>query len=145
MKKFIAVLLAFNLMAWNIPALALNYEESAHLRDMRVQPEDPENAPKWVDYVPDKYENPRTDFNRGKARGELIVGIVLTDLLITSPIGIPMICHGTTKLKNISYAEKKEKYFQGLEEAKEIPVAEQEEYYNKLLKKCKMKKQKEDK
>ena len=67
-------------------------------------------------------------------------GIVLTDLLITAPIGIPMICHSTTKLKNIGWKERKTKYFDGLEEAKNIPAEEQEEYYTNLLKKCKMKK-----
>lgn len=51
-----------------------------------------------------------------------------------------MICHGTTKLKNIGYTHKKELFFDGLEEAKKLPAAEQEEYYAKLLKKCKMKK-----
>ena len=65
------------------------------------------NVPKWEDYVPEAYQNPRSDFNKGKSIAELSAGIVLTDLLITAPIGIPMMVHGTTKLKNISYSKKK--------------------------------------
>lgn len=123
-----------------IPAFALNAEDSEHLRDMRIQPSEPANAPLWVDYVPEKYQNPRTDFKRGNAIAELVGGIILTDLLITSPIGIPMICHSTTKLKNISYAEKKEEFFYGLEEAKKMSEEDQSIHYKHLLKRCKMKK-----
>ena len=140
MKKFFASILCFSFMLMSLPAFALSVEESEHLRDMRVQPSEPANAPLWTDYVPAKYENPRTDFKRGSAIAELVGGIILTDLLFTAPIGIPMICHSTTKLKNIGYTDKKTKYFDGLEEAKNIPTAEQDEYYSKLLKKCKMKK-----
>ena len=140
MKKIIALLLAINFLALNLPAFALSEEDSEHLRDMRIQPSEPANAPLWTDYAPEKYENPRTDFRKGSAITELTFGIILTDLLITAPIGIPMICHSSTKLKNISYSRKKAKYFDGLEESKNVPEAEQEEYYRQLLKKCKMKK-----
>ena len=110
------------------------------MRDTRVQPSEPANAPLWTDYVPAKYENPRTDFTRKAGTTEIIWGAVLTDLIITAPIGIPMLCHGTTKLKNASYARKKTMFFDGLEKAKTIPVAEQKAYYNELLKKCGLKK-----
>lgn len=140
MRKIFALLLAINFMAMSLPVFALSEEESEHLRDMRVQPSEPANAPRWTDYVPEKYENPRTDFKKGTAIAELTVGIILTDLLLTAPIGIPMICHSTTKLKNIGYTKKKAKYFEGLDEAKNIPTTEQDEYYTNLLKKCKMKK-----
>ena len=140
MKKFFAFLLCINFMAMSLPAFALSEEESEHLRDMRVQPSEPANAPQWVDYAPSKYENPRTDFKKGTAIAEFTVGILLTDLLLTAPIGIPMICHAVTKFKNIGYAKKKAVYFEGLEEVKNIPEAEQEEYYANLLKKAKMKK-----
>ena len=70
---------------------------------------------------------------------ELSIGIILTDLILTSPIGIPMICHSTTKLKNIGWADKKAKFFDGLEEANNISSAEERaEYYKKLRAKCKM-------
>lgn len=140
MRKIFALLLAINFMAMSLPVFALSEEESEHLRDMRVQPSEPANAPRWTDYVPDKYENPRTDFRRGPAITELSFGIFITTTIFGAPIGIPMICHSTTKLKNIGYKDRKAKYFNGLEEAKNIPEAEQEEYYANLLKKCKMKK-----
>lgn len=94
-------------------------------------------APRWEDYVPAKYQNPRDDFRRGSAIAEMVVGIVLTDLLITAPIGIPLICHSTTKLKNISYSEKKEFFEEGLKLAETIKDNEEKQkYYKKLLKKC---------
>ena len=64
---------------------------------------------------------------------------MLTDLLITSPIGIPMICHATTKMKNQGWYEKKLIFERGLQEAENISdPAQKQAYYNKLLKKCKM-------
>lgn len=140
MKRFITIALLLSFITTNLPTFALSVEKSEHLRDMRVQPTEPQNAPKWIDYVPAKYENPRTDFKKGTAVAELTVGIILTDLIITCPIGIPMICHGTTKLKNISYSNKKEKFFNGIEESKKLTAEEQDIYYKKLLKDCKMKK-----
>ena len=77
------------------------------------------SPPVWSDYVPEKYENPR-HFTRGKSIAELSVGIFLTDLIITCPIGIPMIVHSTTKLKNQGYYEKKVKFENGLQEAEKI-------------------------
>ena len=140
MKKFFASVLTVSFMLLSIPAFALSEEESQDLRDTRVQPSEPKDAPLWTDYVPAKYENPRTDFTRKSATTELIWGAVLTDLIITAPIGIPMLCHGTTKLRNANYANKKEKFFNGLEEAKNLPEAERGKYYEELLKNCNMKK-----
>lgn len=141
MRKLLPILLAIFIFSVNAPAFAMSVEESEAegLRDMRVQPMEPADAPKWVEYVPTKYHNPRTDFKKGTAIAELASGIVLTDLLLTAPIGIPMICHSTTKLKNIGWADKKNKYFEGLEEAKNINNSnERQDHYDKLLKKCKM-------
>ncbi len=141
MKRFLSIMLAILILSINVPAFAMSVEksEAEGLRDMRVQPAEPADAPRWVEYVPQKYHNPRTDFKRGNAIAELAAGIVLTDLLITAPIGIPMICHSTTKLKNIGWADKKDKYFEGLEEATNIQDSnERQKYYDKLLKKCKM-------
>lgn len=77
--------------------------------------------------------------NRGKNIAELSVGIVLTDLLITSPIGIPMVCHATTKMKNQGWYEKKIKFEKGLQDAENISnPAEKQAYYNNLLRKCRM-------
>ncbi len=141
MKKQIALLLTILIITANVPAFSMSVKDSeaAGLRDSRVQPAEPSDAPKWVEYVPEKYQNPRTDFKKGKSIAELTVGIVLTDLLITAPIGIPMVCHSTTKLKNIGWADKKTKFFNGLEEAKNIEnQTERAAYYNTLRDKCKM-------
>ena len=148
MRRLLSIILATLIFSINVPAFAMSVEESEAegLRDMRVQPVEPADAPKWIEYVPTKYHNPRTDFKRGTAIAELASGIVLTDLLLTAPIGIPMICHSTTKLKNIGWADKKNKYFEGIEEAKNIQSPnERQEYYDKLLKKCKMTETKHEK
>ena len=141
MKKTILSILALSIMVANVPAFALSVAESeaAGVVDSRVQPEQPADAPKWIEYVPDKYQNPRTDFKKGPAIAELTAGIILTDLLITSPIGIPMVCHSTTKLKNIGWADKKVKFFNGLKEASKITDdAERAEYYKQLRTKCRL-------
>ena len=54
-----------------------------------------------------------------------------------------MICHGTTKCHHVSYLEKKEKFENGLAYAETIQSPqERQEYYNKLIKECGLKKQK---
>ena len=96
------------------------------------------DPPVWEEYVPHKYENPRTDFKRGNAIAELTAGVILTDLLITAPIGVPMICHSATKLKNISYSKKKVIFDQGLTKAQSIVSPEERgKYYDEMLKKIK--------
>ena len=94
-------------------------------------------APKWEDYVPDKYQEPRM-FSRGKSIGELGAGIGLSSTIILSPVGVPMIVHSTTKLKNIGYYNKKIKFDDGLAAAEGIknPV-ERQKYYDNLIKECK--------
>ena len=125
MKKIISLILI--VLFTVLPTIALtetNY------------PEDIE-APKWEEYVPKKYQNPRSFPERGKNIAELSVGILLTDLLITSPIGIPMIVHSTTKLKNQGWYEKKKIYEKGLIEAEKITdLQEKQEYYENLKKRC---------
>ena len=50
-----------------------------------------------------------------------------------------MICHSTTKLKNVGWAQRKAKFFDGLEEAEKITDDnERQLYYDKLLQNCKM-------
>ena len=84
-----------------------------------------------------KYQEPRSFPRRGKNIAELSVGIVLTDLLVTAPIGIPMTVHATTKLKNQGWYEKKQIYTAGLEEAKTITNTEEKKaYYENLKVKC---------
>ena len=103
------------------------------------------SPPVWSDYVPEKYENTK-HFTRRKSIAELSVGIFLTDLIITCPIGIPMIVHSTTKLKNQGYYEKKVKFENGLQEAEKIKDPEEKQkYYDKLIKDCKLSTERRDK
>lgn len=134
MKKQIAKLLIISILAFSPAAIA----ESVTSNDIK--------APVWEEYVPEKYQNPRQFPNRGKNIAELTVGIVLTDLLITAPIGIPMVCHSTTKMKNQGWYEKKLIFEQGLKEAETISNPEQKQaYYDKLLKQCRMTNKKHEK
>lgn len=127
MKKQITSLLIISILSIAPTAIAENITTSEV------------KAPVWEEYVPEKYQNPRQFPSKGKNITELSVGIVLTDLLITSPIGIPMICHATTKMKNQGWYEKKLIFERGLQEAENISdPAQKQAYYNKLLKKCKM-------
>ncbi len=127
MKKILSLILALFFVSSNSMVLAI--EDTV----------EEVKAPVWEEYVPKKYQNPRTFPNRGKNIAELSVGIVLIDLLLTAPIGIPMTCHATTKMKNQGWYEKKIIFENGLKEAENIkdPVAKKA-YYDKLLKKCKM-------
>ncbi|MGN0006127.1 MAG: hypothetical protein ACI37Z_09205 [Candidatus Gastranaerophilaceae bacterium] len=127
MKKIFTTLLLVCL-GLNMPISAVAVETSKTVK-----------APVWEEYAPEKYQNPRSFPNKGKNISELAVGVVLTDLLLTAPIGIPMICHATTKMKNESWYKKKIIFDAGLKEAEKIqdPVKKQE-YYVNLLKKCKL-------
>ena len=129
MKRNLSVFLIICMFSFVAPVFAE--------KEQTVEP------PKWEDYVPDKYYEPRYDFSRGGAVTELVFGIILTDLIFTAPFGIPMIIHSSTKLKNVSYAEKKIKFDEGLQEAKLIsdPV-EKQKYYKNLLRRCKLKESK---
>lgn len=94
-------------------------------------------VPKWEEYVPDKYKEPRM-FSKGKSIAELSTGIVLIDTIIACPIGIPMTVHATTKLKNTGYYNKKIKFDEGLAAAEEIQDPEErQQFYNNLIKECK--------
>lgn len=126
MKKFIALLLLMTFVGVNSQVLAVSSKANTEVK-----------APVWEEYVPEKYQNPRSFPNKGKNIAELTVGIVLTDLLITAPIGIPMICHSTTKMKNQSWFLKRQKFEAGLEQASTISdPAEKQAYYTKLKKEC---------
>ena len=71
---------------------------------------------------------------------EMSVGIFLTDLIITCPIGIPMIVHARNNIKHVTYAEKKQKFEKGLAEGKQIKdPAERKEFYEQMVKDCNFK------
>lgn len=129
MKKQVSILLAMVILASAPMAMAIT--DTTSPSDVK--------APVWEEYVPKKYQNPRSFPSKGKNIAELSVGIVLTDLLITAPVGIPMVCHATTKMKNQGWYEKKAIFENGLKEAENISdPAEKQAYYDNLLKKCKM-------
>ena len=129
MKKQVSALLAGLILASAPMAMAIT--DTTSPSDVK--------APVWEEYVPKKYQNPRSFPSKGKNIAELSVGIVLTDLLITAPVGIPMVCHATTKMKNQGWYEKKAIFENGLKEAENISdPAEKQAYYDNLLKKCKM-------
>ncbi len=135
MRNLMILILLVSLLSGNV--LAAEEETSGTPAGSKPLPQEV-TAPKWEEYVPYKYQNPR-DFSRGKSIGELSTGIFLTELIITAPVGIPMIVHSTTKLKNKSYYDKKIKFEQGLAEADKITdPAEKELYYKQLLKECNM-------
>lgn len=96
-------------------------------------------VPKWEDYVPEKYANPRTDFSKKATVTEMTGGIILTCGLLSAPIGIPMIIHSASKMKHIDYAERKATFEKGIKHAETIkdPTARRV-YYKKLLKKCEL-------
>ena len=128
MKKVISSVLLLSLVGFCLPALA---DDGA--RDTRVQ-QGPYNAPQWNDYVPAEYQNPRTDYSKGGAIAEIAAGTLLV------PFTIPFIVKGSKKLKNISYAKKKEQYFRGLEQAQNMTYEQQQAYYPQLLQQCGLKK-----
>lgn len=100
--------------------------------------QDEVKAPVWEEYVPQKYLEPRSFPNKGKNIAELSVGVVLTDLLITAPIGVPMIVHSSTKMKNQGWYEKKLIYENGIKEAENIDDPEAKRlYYEELKRQCK--------
>ena len=96
MRKFAVVTILFSLLTTQ--SLVFAEEVGSGQKNIQVQVV----APKWEEYVPEKYQNPRNDFTRASAISELSVGAVLTNLIITAPIGVPMICHGVTKFKHVS-------------------------------------------
>ena len=104
MKKQISILLAMVILASAPMAMAIT--DTTSPSDVK--------APVWEEYVPKKYQNPRSFPSKGKNIAELSVGIVLTDLLITAPVGIPMVCHASTKMKNQGWYEKKAIFENGL-------------------------------
>lgn len=129
MKNFLSILLAISFLQVSTITFA---NEVSNIRSTS-------DIPQWEDYVPTKYQNPRPFPSKGKNIAELTVGVVLTDLLITAPIGVPMIVHSTTKMKNQGYYKKKQAFEKGLDEAEKISnPQERQEYYAKLLKDCKM-------
>lgn len=132
MKKFLVLMILCAFCCFQPLVLADEIENNQHAENIV--------APKWEEYVPEKYQNPRNDFTRASAISELSVGALLTNLIITAPIGVPMICHGVTKFKHVSYRDKKAKFEEGLKNAESIQSPEEKQaYYDKLPRDCHLK------
>ena len=136
MKKIITITLLLYFLGFNSGVFALNEAENVQNSTLTI----PVDAPVWDDYVAPKYRNPRTDFSKGASITELSIGAVLTSLIITSPIGIPMVIHGTTKVKMVSYANRKRIFDEEMAEAITIedPALRAKEY-EQILKRCHLK------
>ena len=144
MKKFLACLLIAGIFSLNSCALALKTqeeeisipEESAQTEPLTVH----DDAPVWAEYVAPKYRNPRSDFKKGSSIAELSIGILLTELIITSPIGIPLTIHGTTKVKMVSYNNRKKIFDEEIPKAQLIEDDnERAAEYKRILKRCHLK------
>jgi len=147
MKKFFAFLLVFGVFNINMAVFAIedltlpaNFElqpaQNSEVSMTKVN----DDAPKWEEYVAPKYRNPRTDFKKGSAITETAIGGVLTSLILTAPIGIPMIIHGTTKIKMVSYANRKNIFDEEIAKAKLIQNDSlRAEAYAHTLKRCHLK------
>lgn len=124
-----------NIQFENINPKLPNYSETSDI-EKTVH----DDAPKWEEYVAPKYRYPRTDFRRGSSVAEIVAGAILTDLILTAPIGIPMIIHGTTKVKMVSYANRKNIFDNEMAKADLITDdIERAAAYKKILKKCHLK------
>ncbi|MBO6087857.1 hypothetical protein J6P92_05885 [bacterium] len=149
MKKFITLILLISMFVVNSSVYAiddLDFENSAPIpseRKIKEQQEElvvHDDAPIWAEYVAPKYRNPRSDFKKGSSIAELVVGVILTDLILTAPIGIPMTIHGTTKVKMVSYNNRKNIFDEEIAKAKLIQDdTERAAAYQKILKQCHLK------
>ena len=141
MKKLLILLLAFGILNVNFTVLASeNLQKEPAIEVQQQSGIIYDDAPKWEEYVAPKYRNPRTDFSRAGSITELAIGGLLTSLILTAPIGIPMVIHGTTKVKMVSYANRKRIFDEEIAKAKLIEDQEERaEAYKKILKRCNLK------
>lgn len=110
-------------------------QESAAIKKEIIKYVDP---PKWENYVPQRFVDPKPG-SKGWKITELVFGIILTELIFTSPIGIPMVVHSINRLREISWYKKKNKFEAGLEEALTIDdPQERKDYYKQLLRRLDM-------
>ncbi len=137
MKKLISLFLLTSFLSINISFAedTLSSETSVN-----TPPTIHDDAPVWADYVAPKYRNPRNDFSKAASITELSIGGVLTALVLTAPIGIPMVIHGTTKVKMVSYNNRKQIFDEKIAEAQLIENdAERQAAYKAALKRCHLK------
>ena len=140
MKKLLILLLVFGILNANFTVIASENLQKNPAIERQQTGIIYDDAPKWEEYVAPKYRNPRTDFSRAASITELAIGGLLTSLILTAPIGIPMVIHGTTKVKMVSYANRKRIFDEEIAKAKLIEDQEERaEAYKKILKRCNLK------
>lgn len=140
MKKLLILLLVFGILNANFTVIASENLQKNPAIERQQTGIIYDDAPKWEEYVAPKYRNPRTDFSRAASITELAIGGLLTSLILTAPIGIPMVIHGTTKVKMVSYANRKRIFDEEIAKAKSIENPEERaEAYKKILKRCNLK------
>ena len=140
MKKLLILLLVFGILNANFTVIASENLQKNPAIERQQTGIIYDDAPKWEEYVAPKYRNPRTDFSRAASITELAIGGLLTSLILTAPIGIPMVIHGTTKVKMVSYANRKRILDEEIAKAKLIEDQEERaEAYKKILKRCNLK------
>ncbi len=140
MKKLLILLLVFGILNANFTVIASENLQKNPAIERQQTGIIYDDAPKWEEYVAPKYRNPRTDFSRAASITELAIGGLLTSLILTAPIGIPMVIHGTTKVKMVSYANRKRIFDEEIAKAKLIENPEERaEAYKKILKRCNLK------
>ena len=86
MKKFLTIVLMYALCT---PALAIN-----------------ENEPKWEEFAPTKYVNPKDKSDSG-FEVEMAIGGLLTSTIVLAPIGAPLMIHAENRRKHAYWSERK--------------------------------------
>ena len=134
MKKLVVLFLCFILTGINLSVFA-DTENEVQIGTVKH-----DDAPVWDEYVAPKYRNPRSDFSRKASISELATGVLLTELIITAPIGIPMVVHGTTRVKMVSYNNRKNIFDREIEKAQYIvDDNERAKAYKNILQQCHLK------
>ena len=131
MKKNLILLLAISIFSLNNVVFATEALTSDVVHD---------DAPKWEEYVAPKYRNPHATCEKDPAVKQLVWGVVLTELIITCPIGIPMTISGTKKVKMLSYENRKKIFDEEISKAQLIQDdAQRKAEYKRILSKCHLK------
>ena len=145
MKKILSILLILGIFSINTSVFAKSKKKEKQVetpveQTTSLQGEIHEDAPVWAEYVAPKYRNPRSDFSKGASITELTIGIILTELIITAPIGIPMVVHGTKKIKMVSYNNRKNIFDEEIAKAQRIEDdTERAQEYQRILNRCHLK------
>ena len=97
-------------------------------------------APVWEEYVAPKYRAPRSDITLGGAIAETVAGDVLVATIFGAPLGIPLVVHGVSKIKMVSYRNRKKIFDKLIKEANLIEDEQERALaYKQALERCHLK------